>query len=91
MRDTNIREIIFLVHFHACSRICSLASEHMNELMNEFGVLNELMNEHMNEFMTQHVMNGENYLPINIDCRISALGIVGDLLKKVGALELKLV
>ena len=27
----------------------------------------------------------------NIDCRISALGIVGDLLKKVGALELKLV
>ena len=28
---------------------------------------------------------------INIDCRISALGIVGDLLKKVGALELKLV
>ena len=36
----------------------------MNELMNEFGVLNELMNEHMNEFMTQLVMNGENYLPI---------------------------
>ena len=28
---------------------------------------------------------------INTDCRISALGIVGDLLKKVGALELKLV
>ena len=27
----------------------------------------------------------------NIVCRISALGIVGDLLKKVGALELKLV
>ena len=35
----------------------------MNELMNEFRVLNELMNEHMNELMTQLVMNGENYLP----------------------------
>ena len=70
----NNGELIFPVHFHACSRICLLASEHMNELMNEFRVLNELMNEHMNELMTQLVMNGENYL---LDVKLRPRSIVG--------------
>ena len=35
-----------------------------------------------------HSKENANYV---IRCRISALGIVGDLLRKVGALELKLV